>query len=164
MWVISIWNLLVSTNAHNYVIVLLIVNVGDNSGSIVNVNGVDNLQLAPETEQEVELLITDQETGISYSVSTQELLVERCLEDPQLLDALDADPLHLHDAAADLNDEIMSVSQVDATVNNYINTLAYNDMAKNANARKTDNSQIKSEIDVDDSLCKIMTSFQYNCY
>lgn len=49
----------------------------------------DGLQLVPDGEQEVELLITDQATGISYSVSTQELLVGRCLEDEQqLLDGL----------------------------------------------------------------------------
>lgn len=54
----------------------------------------DGLQLVPDTEQEVELLITDQATGISYSVSTQELLVGRCLEDEQqLLDALVPGPL-----------------------------------------------------------------------
>lgn len=49
----------------------------------------DGLQLVPDGEQEVELLITDQATGISYSVSTQEFLVGRCLEDEQqLLDGL----------------------------------------------------------------------------
>lgn len=54
----------------------------------------DGLQLVPDAEQEVELLITDQTTGISYSVSTQEFLVERCLEDDQqLLDALVPGPL-----------------------------------------------------------------------
>ncbi|CAH0554572.1 unnamed protein product [Brassicogethes aeneus] len=113
--------------------------VGDptQTNTIVNASGVDNLQLVPEGEQAVELLITDQETGISYSVSTQELLVERCLEDPQLLETLAPDDALLDHAGnltlkdEDLNEEILRVSQVDATVNNYINSLAFGDIVKN---------------------------------
>lgn len=58
--------------------------------------------LCPEGEQEVELLITDQATGISYSVSTQEFLVE---DEQRLLDAfvpgplMDTELLALDDAA-----------------------------------------------------------------
>ncbi|KAB0795367.1 hypothetical protein PPYR_12206 [Photinus pyralis] len=56
--------------------------------------GVLQLVSDRNPEQEVELLITDQTTGISYNVSTQEYLVERCLADEQhLLDALAPDPL-----------------------------------------------------------------------
>lgn len=67
--------------------------MGDGGDLSANSPPTDGLQLVPDTEQEVELLITDQATGISYSVSTQEFLVERCLEDQQLLDALVPGPL-----------------------------------------------------------------------
>ncbi|KAK9877045.1 hypothetical protein WA026_016074 [Henosepilachna vigintioctopunctata] len=58
---------------------------------IVNGDSPTSIQSLSNTnkEQEVEILITDQATGISYSVSTQELLVE----EEQLLEGLSANPL-----------------------------------------------------------------------
>lgn len=97
--------------------------VNDQSGGIIENASNGALSMIPDGEQEVELLITDQTTGkeikrktfiflffnlwnnfnnckpiifsgISYSVSTQEYLVERCLaDDQQLLEALAPDPL-----------------------------------------------------------------------
>jgi hypothetical protein len=89
------------------------------------------LQVVPPSDQEVALLITDQETGISYSVRPQEFLVERCLEDEQLLNALSPDPLldsHLlaldeNTLKTELSDDIIN-STVNSTVNNYISSLA----------------------------------------
>lgn len=72
----------------------------------------DGLQLVPDAEQEVELLITDQATGISYSVSTQEFLVERCLEDQQLLDALVPGPL-LDNELLSLDDNTLKSQLID---------------------------------------------------
>ncbi|KAF5308498.1 hypothetical protein FQR65_LT06163 [Abscondita terminalis] len=67
-----------------------------NQNTTANISNPDVLQLVPDrsAEQEVELLITDQATGISYNVSAQEYLVERCLADEQqLLEALTPGPL-----------------------------------------------------------------------
>lgn len=52
---------------------------------------VQNIQMVPDQDQDVDILITDQATGISY-------LVERCLNDSQLMDTdvlLDSDLLSL---------------------------------------------------------------------
>ncbi|KAL3268921.1 hypothetical protein HHI36_008008 [Cryptolaemus montrouzieri] len=55
-----------------------------------NNNAMESLPDDPDSNKEqVEILITDQATGISYSVSTQELLVE----EQQLLEALSPNPL-----------------------------------------------------------------------
>ncbi|XP_025832055.1 uncharacterized protein LOC108744318 [Agrilus planipennis] len=65
-----------------------------NQNGVAGAIGDDGLALVSDPEQEVELLITDQATGISYSVSAQEYLVERSLaDDQQLLDVLAPDPL-----------------------------------------------------------------------
>lgn len=53
------------------------------------IRNVDNKCL--RNDQEVEIVITDQTTGISYAVSTHELLVENGLEDQQLLESLSPD-------------------------------------------------------------------------
>lgn len=85
-----------------------------NDGGDLSANSppTDGLQLVPDTEQEVELLITDQATGISYSVSTQEFLVERCLEDQQLLDALVPGPL-LDSELLSLDDNTLKAQLLD---------------------------------------------------
>ncbi|EFA10480.2 PR domain zinc finger protein 10 isoform X1 [Tribolium castaneum] len=91
------------------------------------VNSGNQLQVVPPNEQEVALLITDQETGISYSVRGQEFLVE----DEQLLNALSPDPLldpHLlaldeNALKTELGDEIIN-STVNTAVNNYITSLS----------------------------------------
>lgn len=77
--------------------------------------------------------------GISYSVNTQELLVERCLEDDQqLLDALAPDPilesdlLTLDDSTlkSELNDDIdlsanvASVNTTENVANNFVSDFA----------------------------------------
>lgn len=66
----------------------------------------DSLQIIPEGEQEVSLLIMDQNTGISYSVNAQEYLEDRHLADDQQLLAnlapvalLDSDLLSLDENA-----------------------------------------------------------------
>ncbi|KAK5645486.1 hypothetical protein RI129_006786 [Pyrocoelia pectoralis] len=70
-----------------------LLNQGPTANATSN-SGVLQLVSDRNPEHEVELLITDQTTGISYNVSTQEYLVERCLADEQhLLEALAPDPL-----------------------------------------------------------------------
>ncbi|CAH1998931.1 unnamed protein product [Acanthoscelides obtectus] len=106
-------------------------NLNGSSGGALQVNG--------EREQEVELLITDEATGISYSVNAQELLVERCLSDQQLLESLAPDPLlesellALDDSTlkSELNDDIdisaasaVSAAPVRAPSSNFINAYA----------------------------------------
>ncbi|KAJ8941230.1 hypothetical protein NQ318_015662 [Aromia moschata] len=121
--------------------------VNENGTNMVSTNNTEGLQLAPENEQEVELLITDEATGISYSVNAQELLVERCLEDEQqLLEALAPDPLlesdlltlddstlksELHDDIDISTTALASVGTQD--VNRYINNLANNEINKTLN-------------------------------
>ncbi|KAF7279150.1 hypothetical protein GWI33_007562 [Rhynchophorus ferrugineus] len=92
----------------------------------VDMCGGGALQLVPEQEQQgVELLITDHATGISYSVNTQELLVERCLDedDQQLLEAitpnpiLESDLLTLDDTT--LKSELSDASMRPAIVSSY---------------------------------------------
>ncbi|KAJ8928027.1 hypothetical protein NQ314_019438, partial [Rhamnusium bicolor] len=115
--------------------------VDENGADMVSTGNREGLQLTPESEQEVELLITDEATGISYSVNAQELLVERCLEDEQLLEALAPDPLLESDLLAlddstlksELNDDIdissTVVTSVEAqVVNNYINSLSNSEL------------------------------------
>lgn len=82
------------------------------------------LQLVPDAEQEVELLITDQTTGISYSVSTQELLVGRCLEDDQqLLDAIVPGPL-LDTELLTFDENTLKTQLMDNSVEEAINAMA----------------------------------------
>lgn len=96
---------------------------GDELPPSSNSPPMDSLQLVPDSEQEVELLITDQATGISYSVSTQELLVGRCLEDDQqLLDALVPGPLLDADLLA-LDDNTLK-SQLMDNVDQAINSMS----------------------------------------
>lgn len=65
----------------------------DEQNSLCQDGVPENLAIMQDREQEVELLITDQSTGISY-ISTQEYLVERCLTDEhELLESLSPDPL-----------------------------------------------------------------------
>ncbi|KAF5291186.1 hypothetical protein FQA39_LY14428 [Lamprigera yunnana] len=88
-----------------------------NQNPVNNVKDQNVLQLVPETDQEVELLITDQETGISYNVNAQEYLVERCLADEQhLLEALT--PGNLLDADLLALDDSTLKSQLPDTVEN----------------------------------------------
>ncbi|KAL1497264.1 hypothetical protein ABEB36_008258 [Hypothenemus hampei] len=55
----------------------------------------ENMQLISENDQQdVELLITDHATGVSYSLNTQELLVGRCLSNEQpFLDTINSNSL-----------------------------------------------------------------------
>lgn len=121
------------------------------------------MQLIPQDPQEVEFLITDQETGISYSiVRSEEFLVERCLEDEQLLNSLNPDPLLDSDLLAldentlktELNDNMVN----SVVVNNYIPNLTV------ANEGEIDGAELskmprRSRGDVEfDTLCKILTN------
>lgn len=82
-----------------------------NETDLVQSDTSSALPIVSDNEHEVELLITDQATGnqnavflrntitnsnfsgISYSVNTQQYLVEHCLTDNQLLETLTPDPL-----------------------------------------------------------------------
>ncbi|XP_072378208.1 PR domain zinc finger protein 10-like [Diabrotica undecimpunctata] len=117
--------------------------VNQDDADIVNTANADSM-LVPKREQKVELLITDETTGISYSVDAQELLVEPCLQDDQrLLEALAPDPilesdlLTLDDRTlkSELNDDIDMCPSEMATVNaeavnNYINNLSEAELGK----------------------------------
>ncbi|RZC31881.1 PR domain zinc finger protein 10-like, partial [Asbolus verrucosus] len=132
-----------------------------NSADRTPTTNQSELQMVPASDQEVELLITDQETGISYSVRSQELLVERCLEDEQLLDALNPDPLldsHLlaldeNTLKTELSDDIINSTVNSAVVNNYISSLTANDLksvVENDNqyrmeTRRNRHSEVESE-------------------
>ncbi|KAJ3660901.1 hypothetical protein Zmor_005328 [Zophobas morio] len=116
------------------------------------------LQVVPPNDQEVALLITDQETGISYSVRSQEFLVERCLEDEQLLNALSPDPLLDSQLLAldentlktELSDEIIN-STVNSAVNNYISSLSA--AVDNENQfRMETRRQKQNEVEFEDQL------------
>lgn len=110
-------------------------------------------------------------TGISYSVNAQELLVERCLEDDQLLEALAPDPLLASDLLtlddstlkSELNDDIdISTSETTSVeaqvVNSYINSLANNQNDKNLDTENTFKMETRrnrqSELDPEEQLCK----------
>ncbi|KAJ8920156.1 hypothetical protein NQ315_011817 [Exocentrus adspersus] len=134
----------------------------------------DGLQLKPENEQDVELLITDEATGISYSVNAQELLVGRCLEDEQLLGAMAPNPLLESDLLAlddstlksELNDDLdigaVSTSVDAQVVNNYINSLAANENSKNldveANYKMETRRNKQSELDPEEQLLSCVYS------
>lgn len=67
--------------------------VNDSNTGIIESTPANTLSMISDAEQEEVLLITDQTTGISYSVGP-EFMVERCLTDEQqLLEALAPDPL-----------------------------------------------------------------------
>ena len=127
------------------------------------------LQVVPPNDQEVALLITDQETGISYSVRSQEFLVERCLEDEQLLNALSPDPLLDSQLLAldentlktELSDEIIN-STVNSAVNNYISSLSA--AVDNENQfRMETRRQKQNEVEFEDQLCNdfVINVFDY---
>ncbi|CAG9819415.1 unnamed protein product [Phaedon cochleariae] len=150
--------------------------VDGNGTDITAATNSDNLQLVPETEQQVELLITDEATGISYSVNAQELLVERCLqEDQQLLEALAPNPILESDLPTldektlktELNDDIEiptnDVASVDPqVVDTYINSLSDNDLTKSLDSDssfKMETRQAKrNEPDVDEQLLSCVYS------
>lgn len=150
--------------------------VDQNESDLVNANS-EALQLVPEREQQkVELLITDEATGISYSVDAQELLVEPCLQDDQhLLESLAPDPilesdlLTLDDKTlkSELNDDLDLCSNEMAAlntqaVNNYINNLTENKMTKVSDAmdyqKVVTRQNNKPEIDPDDHLLSCVYS------
>ncbi|CAG9856821.1 unnamed protein product [Phyllotreta striolata] len=117
--------------------------VEQTESSIVDAN-TEALQLIPEGEQKVELLITDEATGISYSVDAQELLVEPCLQDDErLLKTLAPDPIlesdlltldekilktELNDDLGDCSSEMESFQS--QAINNYINRICENKITK----------------------------------
>ncbi|KAG5897474.1 hypothetical protein JTB14_031100 [Gonioctena quinquepunctata] len=147
----------------------------DQNGSDLNSTNTDNLQLVPERKQEVELLITDEATGISYSVNAQELLVERCLQDDQqLLEALAPDPilesdlLTLDDRTlkSELNDDIDMasnvVTSVDAQiVNNFISSFSSNELEKTletSSFKMETRQNRRSELDSEEQLLSCVYS------
>lgn len=126
-------------------------------------------QLIPENDQqEVELLITDHATGISYSVNAQELLVERCLEDDQqLLEAiapnpiLESDLLSLDDGTlkCELNNEAINSTVVtsvnEEVIKNYIDCLTTKNIGCSSDTKMVHTrSNCISNIDEEERLCE----------
>nr|CAI5866381.1 unnamed protein product [Callosobruchus analis] len=140
----------------------------------INVNGGNQaaLQVNGEREQDVELLITDEATGISYTVNTQELLVGPGLSDQQLLESLAPDPLlesdllTLDDSTlkSELNDDIdiSAASAVSAPVrapsNDFVDAFVTTIDAKNdenVNSFRVETRKSKKiDIDPEDDLCE----------
>nr|CAI5866383.1 unnamed protein product [Callosobruchus analis] len=138
----------------------------------INVNGGNQaaLQVNGEREQDVELLITDEATGISYTVNTQELLVGPGLSDQQLLESLAPDPLlesdllTLDDSTlkSELNDDIdiSAASAVSAPVrapsNDFVDAFVTTIDAKNdenVNSFRVETRKSKKiDIDPEDDL------------
>lgn len=116
------------------------------------VNSTNQLQVVPPSEQEVALLITDQETGISYSVRGQEFLVE----DEQLLNALSPDPLGLDPHLLTLDENALKTELSDEIINstvnsavNYISSLAVDEPQFKMETRR----QKQNEVEFEDQLC-----------
>lgn len=111
-------------------------------------------------------------SGISYSVNTQELLVERCLEDDQqLLDALAPDPilesdlLTLDDSTlkSELNDDIdlstnvPPITTVESVSNNFVNDFTTNEDSKpspSINPYTIETRKRRTDFYSEDELCK----------
>lgn len=113
-----------------------------------------------QQQQRVELLITDQATGISYSVNTQDILVERCLDDEQLLSVLNSEPLldttdllqqfDVNAIKTELNDESSQ-----NLVQNYINSVENENAYKNLNDDnyKLETRRQRGNVDPEEQLC-----------
>lgn len=111
-------------------------------------------------------------SGISYSVNTQELLVEPCLDDDQqLLDALAPDPilesdlLTLDDSTlkSELNDDIdlsrtvPPVTTVENVANNFVNDFTTSEDSKpsaSINPYTIETRKRRTEFYSEDELCK----------
>lgn len=136
----------------------------------VNMCDSGALQLIPEQEQQgVELLITDHTTGISYSVNTQELLVEPCLEedDQQLLEAITPNPILESDLLSldettlksELNDSSVRSTIVTSFQEENINSYMGSFTNQAINISISDNkvntrSNVQSKVDAEEELCK----------
>ncbi|XP_057653283.1 PR domain zinc finger protein 10-like [Diorhabda carinulata] len=140
--------------------------VNSNETNIVTTSNSETL------EQKVELLITDETTGISYSVDAQELLVEPCLQDEhQLLESLAPDPilesdlLTLDDRTlkSELNDNLDVCPNDIATVNteavnNYINNLSEANESPRLNSYKMVTRPKRNGVDSEDNILSCVYS------
>lgn len=106
-------------------------------------------------------------------MNAQELLVERCLEDDQLLEALAPDPLLASDLLtlddstlkSELNDDI-DISATETTsveaqvVTNYINSLANSQTNKDLETENSFKMETRrnrqSELDPEEQLCELI--------
>ncbi|XP_050304821.1 PR domain zinc finger protein 10-like isoform X2 [Anthonomus grandis grandis] len=123
-----------------------------------NITEAHEMQLMTDgDQQEVELLITDHTTGISYSVNAQDILVESCLENnQQLLDinsttfnpsltSLDNDSTLNPETSENLNSTIVTSVNEEA-IKNYIDSLSNRSNCEDPCRRLTRN-QCKEVID-----------------
>lgn len=140
--------------------------VDQDTTNINNATNTSGIQIPQEREQDVELLITDEATGISYSVNAQELLVDRCLrEDQQLLEPLlEADLLTLDENTlkSELHDDIdistNNSNTVDTNVvDNYINSFSdsnMKDLELPCSLKIETRKSRRIELDPEEQLCK----------
>lgn len=104
----------------------------------------------PANDQEVALLITDQETGISYSVRPQEFLVEN----EQLLNALSPDPL-LDSQLLSLDENTLKTELSDEIVNSAVNYISSLSAAVDnvGQYQMETRRQKQNEVEFEDQLC-----------
>ncbi|XP_044754633.1 PR domain zinc finger protein 10-like [Coccinella septempunctata] len=120
--------------------------VGEEYLQLENSTNIPSVQSLPsvDKEQGVEILITDQATGISYSVNTQELLVEQ----EELLESLSPGPL-LDSDLLTIDESTLKNNLPDDLINGNVSTSDGNNIVANF---ISDFSGVKDEFEDDEYL------------